>query len=113
MTGEEKLSRLEAELISQTGCRAEEIAGVYQMPIPKPVVNARMGAVLRRVFAAEDKCTELVERVRSLEYALAAIITSADKCDVASDGVGVPLVSVDHRLIEDARRLVNSPRKPE
>jgi len=65
-------------------------------------------------LAAKDaRIAELTERIRRLEYALASIITSAGECDVPNDGVGVPLVSVDHRLIEDARRIVNSPRKPE
>ncbi len=59
---------------------------------------------------ADARIAELVGRIRWLEYALAAIIASAGECDVPSDGVGVPLVSVDHRLIEDARGLVNSPK---
>lgn len=55
MTLNEQLAAIEAELIRQTGCRTEEIAGVYQTPISKPVVNARMGEALRARFAAEDE----------------------------------------------------------
>lgn len=51
----EQLAAIEAELIRQTGCRAEEIAGVYQSPISQSVVNARMGEALRARFAAEGE----------------------------------------------------------
>ena len=67
MTIEEKLSGIEGELIQQTGCRAEEIAGLYRSQISKPVVNTRMGNALRRIFTVEDKCSELAERIAELE----------------------------------------------
>lgn len=73
---EQQLAALEAELMHQTGCRAEEIAGVYNRPIAQPVCNARMGEALRARFAAEDERDKLraqnAELLTILESALIA-----------------------------------------
>lgn len=61
-----KLSCAEAELIRQTGCTADDVAGIYRLPIPKPVVNARMGESHRLRFEAEDENARLRAQVAEL-----------------------------------------------
>jgi hypothetical protein len=91
MTPEEKLSRIEAELIQQTGCSADEIVALYQSPIPKPVVNARMGAAHRARFAAEDERDRLREINTKLSAALETINRWCGKGDVNIQPLLLPI----------------------
>lgn len=83
----EKLAAIEGQLMLQTGCRAEEIAGVYNKPIAKPVVNARMGEALRARFAAENERDALraqnAELLAALEPFANALIFGLE--DITSD----------------------------
>lgn len=54
------------------------------------------------IFCGEE-CAE--GRLDELERQLRRIIASADECDVPT-GAGVPLVSIDARLIEEAREVL-------
>lgn len=76
-----------------------------------PGTPACWSEIMPKLEACLPRIAELAARIRLLELALADIVTSAGECDV-SNSVGVPLVSVDNRLIETARKVVNTtPRK--
>lgn len=61
-----KLACAEAQLIRQTGCTAENVVGIYNLPTPKPVVNVRMGESHRLRFQAEDENARLRAQVAAL-----------------------------------------------
>lgn len=81
-----------------------------QDQIPPDIANSqspenlayRIGHHDARHAAAElvglkaDKIADLLRR----------IVASADKCDLDDKGVGVPLVSIDARLIQEAKELM-------
>jgi 1,6-anhydro-N-acetylmuramate kinase len=56
-------------------------------------------------FIAERE-RDLQAESNQLREILIRIIASADECDVPADGAGVPLVSIDHRLIVKAKELI-------
>ncbi len=72
-----KLSCVEAELIRQTGCTAEDVAGIYNLPIPKPVVNVRMGQSHRLRFETEDENARLRAKLAAAVEALKEIYECA------------------------------------
>ena len=67
-----KLSCAEAELMRQTGCTADDVVSIYNLPIPKPVVNVRMGESLRLRFTVENEAAALRAQVAALVAALKA-----------------------------------------
>lgn len=59
----------------------------------------------QRLRLASEEFLTLGEKWFDLRAILRRIIASADECDVPT-GAGVPLVSIDARLITEARELM-------